>query len=303
VLTWAFAVFERWPPWSGDGSGWFAPPGFAGVPGRWWQCGAVPDEELLRGGIANAGLVRRVGDTVLRPANENSATIHALLRHVRRAGFDGVPEPLDLDSDGDERLRYIPGDVPCPPFPPWWQTDAALASTVTLLRRFHDATVGFVAPVGATWSQEMADPEGGDVVCHNDVCPENVVFRDGVAVALLDFDFAAPGTRMFDLARLALMTVPIDTPEDAARAGRGALDPFSRLRVAADAYGLPPHRVALIDAIERNVARGVGFLQRRIDRGEEAFITMVEQMGGLERYERRRAWFSAHRDRLLEAVG
>ena len=29
-------------------------------------------------------------------------------------------------------------------------------------------------------------------MCHNDVCPENVVFRDGIAVALLDFEFAAP---------------------------------------------------------------------------------------------------------------
>lgn len=263
----------------------------------------MPDEELLRGGIANAGSVRRVGDTVLRPANGNSATIHALLRYVRRAGFDGVPEPLGLDPNGDERLRFIPGDVPFPPFPAWWQTDAALASTVHLLRRFHAATVGFVAPGGASWSQEMADPEGSEVICHNDICPENVVFRDGVAVALLDFDFAAPGSRMFDLARLALMTVPIDTPEDAARTGRGALDPFHRLRVAADAYGLPPGRDGLIDAIERNVTSGVSFLQRRIDRGEEAFITMVEQMGGLERYERRRAWFSAQRERLLDAVG
>ena len=59
----------------------------------------MTDEELLRGGVANAGAVRRVGDAVLRPANEHSVTIHALLRHVRRAGFDGVPEPLALDPE------------------------------------------------------------------------------------------------------------------------------------------------------------------------------------------------------------
>ena len=90
----------------------------------------------------------------------------------------------------------------------------------------------------------MAEPrEGtapGEVICHNDVCPENVVYRGGTAVALLDFDFAAPGSRVYDLARLALMTVPVDTPEDAARTGRGDLDPFARLRVVADAYGLAP---------------------------------------------------------------
>ena len=220
----------------------------------------MTDEEVLRGGVANAGAVRRVGDVVVRPANENSATIHALLRHVRRAGFDGVPDPLSLDPGGEERLVFIPGDVPFPPFPRWSQTDEVLASTVKLLRRFHDATVGFVAPADAAWSDEMADPDGGDVICHNDVCPENVVFRGGEAVALLDFDFVAPGDRLFDLARLALMTVPLDDPDDAARTGRTGLDPFVRLRVVADAYGLAPgapHRAGVVDAIERNMPTGV----------------------------------------------
>ena len=220
-------------------------------------------EEVLPGGVANAGAVRRVGDVVVRPSNEHSVTIHALLRHVRRAGFDGVPEPLSLDLGGEERLVFIPGDVPFPPFPRWSQTDEVLASTVELLRRFHDASVGFVAPAGAPWSEEMADPDGGDVICHNDVCPENVVFRAGAATSLLDFDFAAPGDRLFDLARLALMTVPLDSPDDAARTGRVGLDPFVRLRVVADAYGLAPgaaERAGLVGAVERNVADGGAFL-------------------------------------------
>jgi hypothetical protein len=264
---------------------------------------AGPDEEALRGGIANAGAVRRVGHVVRRPANEHSATIHALLRHVRRAGFDGVPEPLSLDPGGEEELTFIPGEVPYPPFPKWSQADDVLASAVALLRRFHDATVGFVAPAGASWSREMADPDGGEVICHNDVCPENVVFRQGVAVALLDFDFAAPGGRLYDLARLALMCVPIDTAEDAARTGRSEFDPFVRLRVVADAYGLAPPRTGLIDALERDIRGGGDFLQRRIDRGEQAFITMVADMGGMERYDRRREWFTAHRERFVESVG
>jgi hypothetical protein len=279
----------------------------------------VTDEEVLRGGVANAGAVRRVGGVVLRPANEHSATIHALLRHVRGTGFDGVPEPLELDPGGEERLAFIPGDVPLLPFPAWSQRDDLLASTVALLRRFHDATIGFVVPTGATWSSEMADPDaegrfaagavigrdhGADaVICHNDVCPENVVYRHGGAVAFLDFDFAAPGSRLYDLARLALMTVPIDAPEDAARTGRAGLDPFVRLRVVADAYGLAPGRAGLVDAVDRNVARGGAFLQRRIDRGEAAFLALRDQMGGMERYDRRRAWFAAHRQRFLESVG
>jgi hypothetical protein len=259
---------------------------------------------VLQGGVANAGAVLRVGDRVVRPANDNSPTIHALLRHVRAAGFTGVPEPLHIGPDGREWLSYVPGDVPFPPFPVWSQTLGALVSTVALLRRFHDATVGFVAPPGATWNEEMAEPVPGvepEVVCHNDVCPENVVFRAGAAVALLDFDFAAPGQRVHDLARLALMTVPIDTPEDAARTGRVNLDPFVRLRATADAYGLEERR-SLVDAIEANIDQGPAFLQRRLDRGEAAFVAMVEQMGGMERYDRRRDWFTANRERLISAL-
>jgi hypothetical protein len=53
--------------------------------------------------------VVREGCYVLRPVSPHSESIHALLRHVRAAGFDGVPEPLGIDPDGRERLVFIPG--------------------------------------------------------------------------------------------------------------------------------------------------------------------------------------------------
>lgn len=267
---------------------------------------AADDTEVLRGGVANAGAVVRVGSTVLRPANQHTPTIHALLRHVQAAGFDGVPEPLGLEPDGRERLSFLPGDVACPPFPGWSQTDEVLASTAALLRRFHDATAGFTPPVGATWSDEMADPappSDDDVICHNDVCPENVVCRDGRAVALLDFDFAAPGRRVFDLASFARMCVPIDAPEDAARTNRTGLDPFERLRLVADSYGLPPGRSELVDALDMQIRRGGKFVKRRVEAGEEAFIKMWNDSGGMARYHRRRAWFAAHRAHFVDALG
>jgi Ser/Thr protein kinase RdoA (MazF antagonist) len=76
----------------------------------------------------------------------------------------------------------------------------ALATAAALLRRIVSAR--YVAPSWATWSDEMADPDAGIapavdlVICHNDACLENLVYRDQVAVGLLDFDFAAPGRRV-----------------------------------------------------------------------------------------------------------
>lgn len=262
--------------------------------------------EVLHGGVGNAGAVIRFGDEVLRPLPENHQSIHLLLDHLRSLGFDGVPRVLGTTGDGRERLRFIPGDVPIPPFPPWSQSDEVLASISRLLRRYHDAVAGFSPPPDATWSTELADPEPGleAVLCHNDLCPENVVFTDGVASAMLDFDFAAPGRRTWDIASMASMCIPLDTPEDAARTGRGALDPHRRLRVVADSYGLDrDQQHELLDVIASRFANGGSFVRRRVERGEQAFIDMWNTMGGQERYDRRHRWFIDNRSRFAKALG
>jgi hypothetical protein len=265
----------------------------------------MADEQLLPGGIAHAGAVVRVGDEVRRPASAHSGTIHALLLHLRQQGFEGAPLPLGFAGGGRERLAFIPGDVPIPPYPAWSLTETALASAAELLRRFHDATAGFVSPPGASWNRELADPSPrAEIVCHNDVCPENIVYRDGAAVALLDFDFAAPGRRVFDVAAFARMVVPLEAPEDAARSGRGGLDPVARLRVVADAYGLAAaDRPELLEAVGGQIAAGGEFVRRRVEAGEAAFIEMWNATGGAQRYERRRTWFAEQRQRFVDALG
>ena len=67
------------------------------------------DEELLQGGVANAGAVVRVGSHVLRPSNQHSASIHQMLFELESNGFRGAPVPVGLESDGRERLHFIPG--------------------------------------------------------------------------------------------------------------------------------------------------------------------------------------------------
>ena len=141
----------------------------------------------------------RSGETVTRPAPPNAETIHRLLGHLADHGFE-APQPLGAISNGRETLTFIHGDVPVPPYPPWSLSVETLESVGALLRRYHDAVRSFSAN-GLNWSTEVTDPEGAELVCHNDVCLENVLFRDGRAVAFLDFDFAAPGRAIWDVAR------------------------------------------------------------------------------------------------------
>ena len=85
-------------------------------------------EQPLQGGITHAGAVVRDGPHVLRPAGPHTGAVHAFLRAVRGAGFASVPTPVGIDEDGRERLLYVEGDVPVPPYPAWSATDASTAS-------------------------------------------------------------------------------------------------------------------------------------------------------------------------------
>jgi hypothetical protein len=264
------------------------------------NCGVA--EQHLDGGIANAGQVVRVGPHVLRPSTPHSGSIHAFLRAVGHAGFEGAPLPVGIDEDGRERLVFIDGEVPVPPYPDWSQSDAALASVARLLRRLHDAARGFDAQ-GLTWDHSLADPTGGTIVCHNDVCPENVVFRDGIAVALLDFEFAAPGRPVYDLAHLARLCVPIDDEVDQARLGWRPADRPARLRLVADAYGLDRDgRTELLAAMDDAIDCVEAAVRRSVAGGYPNFVEMWNRTGGGERYDRRRRWWTGHYDQFGSAL-
>lgn len=262
----------------------------------------VTDDEVLAGGVANAGAVVRQGEHLLRPSNPHTPSIHRFLAALRAAGFAGASEPVAIEPDGRERLVFIPGEVAVPPYPDWFQADEALASIADLLRRFHEASRTF-DPTGETWSDEMADPAGGTVVVHADVCPENVVFRHGVAVGLLDFDFAAPGRPVYDLAAMVRMCGPIDDELSAGRLGWGPVDQPRRLRLVADTYGLDrAGRGELLDVLDAVIASGGQFVLRRVEAGDPNFMAMWDEMGGMERYDRRRRWWSGARPMFAVAM-
>jgi hypothetical protein len=58
-----------------------------------------------------------------------------------------------------------------------------------------------------------------------------------------------------------------------------------------------------VSLIAERFEHGGDFVQRRVDAGIPAFVQMWHQSGGRERYERRRHWFEAERERFLHSVG
>jgi len=188
----------------------------------------------LSGGTANRGLVVRVGDTVRRPLAPCWPGTHALLRHLAAAGFDGAPQVLSIAPDV-ETLTYIDGQAAVTPLEPSMLTDAALVSIAELLRRYHQAVAGF-DPAGYRWPRPVPASFRTGLVSHNDVHPANLVFRDGRAVALIDFDLAGPGSVGWDFAAAARYWAPLLDERDVPDAWQGRS--FERLRLFLDASGL-----------------------------------------------------------------
>ena len=114
-------------------------------------------------------------------------------------------------------------------------TDEALVSVADLLRRYHRAVASF-DPAGYAWPRPVPARYRTGLVSHNDVYPANVVFRDGRAVALIDFDLAGPGSAAWDFAAAARSFVPLLDEADVTDSRQGRA--LERFRVFLAASGL-----------------------------------------------------------------
>lgn len=143
-------------------------------------------EELpLSGGRLTPGIVR-VGNTVRRPPKDNAAFVHDLLLFLEDQNFLFAPRFLGMDSRGREILSYLEGET----WPDSGSTlpDDVLEQAARAIRNYHDATAG----------SQLS--QGHEIVAHHELGPHNTIFQGGHLIGFIDWDDAAPGTRLRDLA-------------------------------------------------------------------------------------------------------
>jgi hypothetical protein len=92
-----------------------------------------------------------------------------------------------------------------------------------------------------------------ELVTHRDYYPGNVVFRDGLPVALIDFDLAKPTTRLYDIVNALWYWAPLRDPRDRAPAFRD-LDIPRRIALFADTYGMTARQRAGLASFAADVA-------------------------------------------------
>jgi aminoglycoside phosphotransferase (APT) family kinase protein len=191
-------------------------------------------EVPLAGGKQTPGVVR-IGDTVRRPMGPNAPFVHELLRYLEEVDFGGAPRVLGVDERGREVLSFVKGEVPHD-HGKYRPSEARLTRVAALIRRFHDVTAASILAGGA------------EIVAHNELGPHNTVFVGDEPVAFIDWDDAAPGTRLFDLSNAVWSFANVG--EDGGPVGEQA----HLIRLMCDAYGWhDPH--AVIDEIHADLRR------------------------------------------------
>lgn len=195
------------------------------------------NEEILAGGFINE--VVRVGDTVRRTPHPNADFVHTLLAHFEACGWAGAPRYRGLDPAGREILTYLDGFVPWSSLPPEVLEPASLRSVGRLTREFHDLTAGTTLAAGH------------EVVCHNDLSPKNTIYHlapaaaadadhGARAIAFIDWDIAAPGLRIHDLAFICWQFADL--------ANAALPEIITRWQSLCEGYG-PADRSALVETV------------------------------------------------------
>jgi len=118
-------------------------------------------------------------------------------------GFRAAPRPLGIDEQGREVLTFMPGQVVWPDRFSLLEPTRRLARVVRLIRDFHDAVQSFTPPPDPHW-QVLLPAGGSEIIVHQDLAPWNLVVGGEDEWAFIDWDAAAPGTRLGDLAYAAL---------------------------------------------------------------------------------------------------
>jgi len=140
------------------------------------------------------------------------------------------------------------------------------------------------------------------MICHNDLYPENVLFRDGHAVALIDFDLASPGRRLWDVAVAAQEWAPLNAPDTRHNHPRH-LDGVARLGLFAGGYGVDSGDASLlVDLVFASRRQALAHIRAEIAAGNRTWVDNWRETNGEERAAADDAWLERHREALVAIV-
>jgi Ser/Thr protein kinase RdoA (MazF antagonist) len=182
-------------------------------------------------------------------------------------------------------------------------------SIARLVRAYDDAVSSLGVPDLAVELFRVDAPPGAptsiagppSLLGHMDITPENVVFRDGRAAALIDFDLVQPATRVQEVCNLLLWWAPLMPVEDREPVLR-EVDARRRARLLVDAYALSAaDRARVVDVARNMTDRAWHFMRSRAQRLGGGWARMWRDGAG-DRITRRQRWLSEQHEALHAAI-
>jgi Ser/Thr protein kinase RdoA (MazF antagonist) len=137
----------------------------------------------------------------------------------------------------------------------------------------HDLSASFVPPPDARWTSAIL-ADGADLICHQDLAPWNLI-RDGDRWVFIDWDAAAPGTRLWDLSYVAQTFAPL-------HAGGDPAADAPRLAAVVEGYGLDaPGRAALPALLATRTRAMYDLLERASRSGDQPWARLWDEGHGV----------------------
>ena len=243
-------------------------------------------------------IILHIDQTVHRPTHWWTPAVHELLKYLEACEFPYSPRVLGFDEEGREVLSFIEGESGADG---WAKitTDDGLMKFAQLLRAYHEAVRDFVPTPSSQWAYSVEPLKPGEILCHGDFGPWNIVWRGDEPVGILDWDMVLPAPPRFDVLYALEYAAPFRDDETALSWHHfpSVPDRKHRIEVFANAYGLE-HRGDLVRDVA-SVQRRVGtFVARLAERGLQPQADWVAD-GALEEVEQRARWTEAHREWFL----
>ncbi|ERN51526.1 UNVERIFIED_CONTAM: phosphotransferase [Escherichia coli] len=179
-----------------------------------------------------------------------------------------------------------------------WSNDV-LKEIAHMLRLYHDAVSDF--PLFDEWIPIDNTPINREVLCHNDFAVYNIIFNHEQPVGIIDFDVAAPGPRLWDIAYTLYICVPLsrlyhnekgetvnyNTLYDAERIK-------TRIKLFFNSYDIEGIDEDYLEMVLLRLEGLCKYIKRKSNEGDTAFQKMIAE-GHLEHYEKDIEFIREHR--------